>query len=238
MTEPGWRVEPVAGMERWIDRANRHVDTALASPEPGQLRQGGTWYVGLDLLPNDADGALDGVPLPLRSLGPLHRGQVSVVRPGYPRRDPQDSEGAHRFRMNRDAAHLDGLLPIGPDRRRMLREPHAFILGIPLTAARPGQSPLVVYEGSHAIISAHLGPVLRHAPVEAWPTRDLTEVYVAARQEVFERCRRVEVSAEPGQVIRLHRHLIHGIAPWTGPDGPARRIAYFRPLVENWTDWL
>jgi hypothetical protein len=49
---------------------------------------------------------------------PLHRAQVSVTYPGYPAPDPEESDAAHRFRRDRDAAHLDGLLPVGPEKRR------------------------------------------------------------------------------------------------------------------------
>jgi hypothetical protein len=83
---------------------------------------------------------------------PLHPAQVSVTYPGYPRQDPGESDAAHRFRRDRDAAHLDGLLPVGPEKRRFLRETHAFILGIAVTEASEGAAPLVVWEGSHRMI--------------------------------------------------------------------------------------
>ena len=106
------------------------------------LRLGGTWDVGLEGLANDKTGAVGGVPLQGAAIAlarrlygdlPLHRAQVSTVLPGYPRPSEDESSAAFAYRRDRDSAHVDGLLPIGPDRRRQLREPHAYILGLPLT---------------------------------------------------------------------------------------------------------
>lgn len=114
---------------------------------------------GVDALENAEDGSVAGVPFPeslsnvlhelLLTPSHWHKAQVSAVLPGYPQQGGEETEGAARFRLRRDAAHLDGLLPVGPDRRRKLREPHGFILGIPLTEASPDASPLVAWEGSH-----------------------------------------------------------------------------------------
>ena len=109
------------------------------------LRHGQTWFVGVDILPNTCDGAINGVPLAgpwtphLPYQVPLHKAQVSIIYPGYPKRDPQQSEANHRYRINRYAAHMDGLSPEGPNHRRFPREFHAYVLGIHLTdcAAAP-----------------------------------------------------------------------------------------------------
>ena len=82
----------------------------------------------------------------------LHRAQVSVTYPGYPRQDAGESDANYRFRRQRDAAHLDGLLPLGPDKRRHLQEPHAWRLGVALTRADADAAPLVVWDDSHAVI--------------------------------------------------------------------------------------
>lgn len=237
MTEPGYRV---FGTDPAVLRWSRAAAATLPQAPASGLRHGGTWNVGLDALPNNADGSVNGVPLvgpwPVWE-GDWHRAQVSEVFPGYPRRDPDESEVAHRYRKNRDAAHLDGLLPIGPDRRRYLKEPHAFVLGIPLTVAQ--DSPLVVWAGSHRVMQQALREVLLMEAPETWGEIDLTEVYHAARRTVFEACERIELPMVPGQSVWLHRHLVHGVAPWKGSmDAPPRRIAYFRPLLSSVADWL
>lgn len=197
------------------------------------LRHGQTWFVGVDALPNDPDGSIAGTPL----AGPWtdyisppnrwHRAQLSIVYPGYPRQDEDETDANHRYRITRKAAHVDGLLPIGPKRRRYLREPHAFILGLPLNVS--DASPLVVWPGSQFI----MGAALRQAIGAADPTQvDITEAYHAARRSVFERITPITVSAQPGQSILLHRHLLHGVDVWhpaatAPPEG--RMITYFRP---------
>ncbi|WP_316013230.1 hypothetical protein, partial [Roseobacter sp. HKCCA0434] len=168
---------------------------------------------------------------------PLDRAQLSAVLPGYPGRDPGESDAAHRFRRERDAAHLDGLLPEGPGRRRHLREIHAYILGIALTHHEPDAAPFVIWEGSHEVIRAMLRAHLPHDPAD-WGAVDLTEPYQAARREVFETCRRVELPAAFGTGYVAHRLSIHGTAPWRAGDAPQRLIAYFRPDAPDPLDWL
>ena len=213
------------------------------------LRCGGTWFAGVDLLPNEADGTIEGVPLAGAPLGVIdafglrpktwHRAQVSVVYPGYPQPMDGESEAAARYRIKRDAAHVDGILPIGPDRRRKLREPHAFILGLPLNQTAATAAPLVAWRGSHRIIGAAFADILSSHPAAKWPDIDLTEVYQNARRRCFEHCERVLLPAQPGMSTLLHRHTLHGVSPWAAPDtSPDRMIAYFRPQLADVTDWL
>ncbi|WP_347403039.1 hypothetical protein [Roseicyclus salinarum] len=250
----GWQVFPAEpAVADWLDAAGPAALAASRDPALLQawLRQGGTWFVGVDALANGPDGRVDGGP-PLAGAAlaaaravaghlPLHRGQVSVTWPGYPARDPGESEAAHRFRRDRDAAHLDGLLPVGPRKRRHLREMHAFILGIAVTGAGPEAAPLVVREGSHHLIRAAFADAFRDSSPEDWPGIDMTEVYGAARREVFERCPRRLVPLRAGEGVLVHRHAIHGVAPWAegapAPDG-GRAIVYFRPEVSRPLDWL
>ncbi len=216
------------------------------------LRCSGTWFVGVDALPNDAQGAVgDGPPLsgaavdfiksvPAYDL-PLHRAQVSVCYPGYPQRSPDETEKAFQYRLKRDAAHVDGLLPEGPERRRYLKEPHAYILGLSLSMADPGASPLVVWDGSHVIMRQAFAAAFENVATEDWPDVDVTDLYQAARREAFESCARIELASAPGEALLLHRHLLHGVAPWrenatAGADG--RMIAYFRPEFTSLSDWL
>ena len=241
----GWRrIGPDPAIARWAAAALPLARAALAATDQ-PLRCGGTWAVGLDLLPNAADGAVAGVPLPWASFGlvpePLHKAQLSTTFPGYPQPSAEESETAFRFRLTRDAAHLDGLLPIGPALQRMVKEPHGWILGLPLTLADPGASPLVVWEGSHDILRAALRQALAPHPPASWGEVDLTEAYGEARRAVFRDCRRVELPARPGEAMLLHRLTLHGVAPWApgaqaAPEG--RIIAYFRPQLPDVASWL
>jgi len=243
------------GVRDWADHARRAGRTALNDPRLAHWHVcQGTWFVGVDALDNDAVGRVAGsgplggpavqfITAHLGGMPALHKGQVSVVWPGYPR--PRDGEDgpSFRYRLKRDAAHLDGVKPVGPDRRRRIEEPHAFILGLPLTKTDPGAAPLVVWEGSHRIMRRALTAALTgHDPSE-WGQVDVTEAYTQARREVFETCPRVVVHALPGEAYLLHRLVLHGVAPWeeganAGPDG--RMIAYFRPPlsggVRQWLD--
>lgn len=254
MMRDGWLTLPAdPALAPWLAAALPQARAAVA--DPVQRARGldceETWFVGVDALANDADGAVDGVPLEGEARShadalfgrlPLHRGQVSVVWPGYPRPRRNESEAAFRYRIKRDAAHLDGLLAEGPQRQRFIREPHAWILGLPLTAHPAGASPLVVWRGSHHILRrALLRRCAEHAP-ESWADLDVTSAYTAARAEVFDTCERVELHAIPGQAYLLHRQILHGVAPWAagvdvGPDG--RMIAYFRPVLPGGAaQWL
>jgi hypothetical protein len=165
-----------------------------------------------------------------------------VIYPGYPKPHTGETEAATRFRRDRDAAHVDGLLPIGPERHRMLREPHAFVLGLPMTQTDTGASPLVIWEGSHEVIRRALKTRLDPIPPQDWPNTDLTEAYTTARRAAFATCKRVCVHANPGEAYLVHRLALHGVAPWqTGANAPpeGRIIAYFRPeLIGAMTDWL
>jgi hypothetical protein len=241
----GWRhIGPHPALAEWAGAARDLAVRALAaSGEP--VRCGGTWAVGLDLLDNAEDGSVSGVALPWQVLGlgpePLHKAQLSAIYPGYPQPSDAESAAAYGFRLRRDAAHLDGLLPIGPARARMVKEPHGWILGLPLTDCSPDAAPLVVWEGSHLVMREALLTALSGRAPDTWGEVDLTAAYTAARAQVFETCRRVELPARPGEATLLHRHILHGVAPWRpGAKAPpeGRIIAYFRPLMASVQDWL
>lgn len=240
----GWRRVVSGRIAAWAAAAAGPARAAVARGGAAGWRCGGTWFVGLDALPNGPDGAMGGVEFPWRDLGlapvPLHPGQLSVTRAGYPRPSEEEGEAAYRFRLQRDAAHLDGVLPVGPGKRRMVKEPHGWILGLPLNRAGAGAAPLVVWEGSHLVMGAALRAAFAgvRGPLE---DHDITEVYQAARRQVFETCRRVELPGTPGEAVVLHRHLIHGVAPWAEgaeAEGPGRMVAYFRPVMASVAAWL
>jgi hypothetical protein len=243
MVDPGWqRIGPHQGILAWVAAA-RHaaLDTLATTTEA--WRCGGTWFVGVNALPNEADGAINGTPFPWNALPlspePLHRAQLSVIRPGYPPPSAEETPAAFAFRRDRDAAHLDGLLPIGPDKRRMVKEPHAWILGLPLNDTTA--SPLTVWEGSHDLIRAALLKALAPHPPETWGEIDITEPYQLARREIFATCRRIELPARPGEATLLHRLTLHGVAAWKPQDKAppeGRMIAYLRPELPSVKDWL
>ena len=243
MVGQGWQcIGPHPAIAAWADAARRSALDIFANTTES-WRCGGTWFVGVDALPNAPDGAINGAPFPWDALPlrpePLHHAQLSVIRPGYPQPSADESPAAFAFRRDRDAAHLDGLLPTGPDKRRMVKEPHAWILGLPLNDTPA--SPLTVWDGSHELIRAALLGALRPHPPETWGEVDITEAYQAARREVFATCRRIELPARPGEATLLHRLMLHGVAPWKqGDTAPpeGRMIAYLRPLLPTVAAWL
>ncbi len=231
------------GIARWAAAAEP-IARRIVQESPEPWRCGGTWFVGLDALPNAANGAIDGVELPWNDIGlhsvPVHPAQISVTREGYPQRDTGESETAFSFRLLRDAAHLDGLLPIGPQKRRMVKEPHDWILGLPLNDVSTDAAPLVVWEGSHRVMGEALRKAFAGQAVDL-ENVDITEAYQAARKRVFDTCARVELPGRPGEAVILHRHMIHGVAPWhegATAGEPGRMVAYFRPLLPSVADWL
>jgi hypothetical protein len=249
LLDTGWALFPAERAVRdWTTEARAAALARIA--EPAQRAQwlqcGGTWFVGVDTLPNDTRGrvgasdpvggaALDAAQALYGAL-PLHPAQVSVTYPGYPRPRAGESEAAYRYRLTRDAAHVDGLLPVGTARRRKLHERHAYILGLPLTETDARASPLVVWEGSHHIMRRAFETALGGTAPQDWDATDLTEVYTAARREAFDTCRRVIVHGPPGTACLVHRLALHGVAPWQdGASAPpeGRMVAYFRPQFED-----
>jgi len=208
----------------------------------------GTWFVGVDVLPSNETGKIGGIPLRgdvVKSLShistkPLHRAQLSVIFEGYPKPRKGESPAAFKYRLERDAAHVDGLLPIGQARRRMLKEAHAYILGLPLNVTSMGASPLVVWEGSHIIMAESFQKELDGIDPAIFHKIDLTDTYHAARRHIFQTCKRVEVHAGPGESFVIHRLALHGIAPWVekvaGPK-EGRMVAYLRPELKNISLW-
>ena len=230
----------------WAEAVRPIAAATLHDPELRSrwLRCGGTWFAGVDALPNDGSGAV-----PERHVPPLagvavefigsvlglagiawDKAQVSICFPGYPQPWDGESESAFRFRRDRDAAHVDGLRRPEPGRRRKLAETHGFILGIPLTETRPDAAPFTVYEGSHEVMRRALRARLEGIASADWADEDVTEAYVAARREALRTCPRVPLHGRPGQAYLAHRLVLHGTAPWgsSSETGP-RMIAYFRP---------
>lgn len=226
---------------RWAQAAYDQTINLLSDPKvlDQQLRHQRTWFVGVDTLHNDQDGRVNDTPLSgpwtLPKLS-LHRAQISIVYPGYPMKDRDESEANHRYRTRRRAAHVDGLLPIGGNKRRYAKEPHAYILGLPLNAV--SAAPTVVWKGSHHILKQALSAAIGdHDPTGV----DITEAYHQARQEVFNTCEMIAINCAPGQSFVLDRFALHGTEPWAAsipPEKDGRIIAFFRPEFPNPKDWL
>lgn len=254
LSQLGWCKFPKeAALTDWVQSVRGLAAQLIQDPDhrADWLRCGGTWFAGVNLLPNDQEGRVrtgpalrgDAIEFITKRFGPQQwdRAQLSVIYPGYPRKMAEETEAAFRFRLKRDAAHVDGLLPMGPARRRHLQEPHAFVLGLPLVETSANTSPMVVWEGSHHRMRAAFRSVLEDVPPDRWTEIDLTEIYQHTRKICFETCRRVSVSAKPGEAYVIDRLALHGVAPWkdsaTAPN-EGRVIAYFRPELRSIASWL
>ncbi|MFT5504869.1 MAG: hypothetical protein ACI8XC_002586 [Gammaproteobacteria bacterium] len=238
----------------WVKSALPVARDAVRSPVNSKwLRCGETWFAGVNVLPNDTKAAVPAGPeLSGKAVNFVHNklklnqfewdnGQISVCYPGYPRPMAQESESAFQYRRDKCAAHLDGLLPEGPDRRRHLREFHGFILAIPLVEFSLDAAPFVVWEKSHEQVRAAFRDRFKGIDPEDWGEEDVTETYHVLRRQIFEQCRSVEIAPRPGQSFLVHRLALHGVSPWrsgavAGSDG--RMICYFRPEMGNAVDWL
>lgn len=253
----GWvRVPYDPALAEWV-RAVQPIAVELmndADLKAAWLRCDGTWFAGVNILPNDRSGAISPQSVPalqgeavdlaqeITGQGEISwdRAQISVCYPGYPRQADGESDAAFVFRRNRDAAHVDGVLPKLPGKRRALGEAHGFVLGVPLTETSAEAAPLVVYEGSHELMRAAFLERLEGIAPERWTDEDITDTYVGARRKAFETCQRVPVHARPGEAYMLHRLALHGMAPWGDNGGQdPRMIAYFRPELWPGTapDW-
>lgn len=254
--ERGWSfitVDPE--LLTWLDTAEEAARRAVADPAHSQWRRcGGTWFAGVNALENDVAGTVAGGP-PLQGAAirfaeklvgerfDWDRAQVSVCYPGYPKQGAGEGDGesdaAFAYRRDWDAAHVDGLLPVGPARRRFLREHHRFILGLPTGPADAGASPLVVWEGSHRIVRETFAKTFGDTSPATWRDLDVTEVYHAVRRRIFAECRRVTVTAGRGESYLVHRLALHGIAPWgAGATADERMVIYFRPESGDPAAWL
>ncbi|MCP4187833.1 MAG: hypothetical protein GY763_09570 [Gammaproteobacteria bacterium] len=253
--EKGWcRFDYDQRIADWVDAALPEAHKAIASPDNAKwLRCGGTWFVGVNVLPNDGDGVVksgpvlqgDVVDFIHETLMPApvkwDAGQVSTVYPGYPQPMESESEKAFQFRYQHDAAHVDGLLPEGPERRRHLREFHGFILGIPMVEYSEENSACAVWGGSHEKIRSALETRFAGIATSQWPDQDITDSYQSVRRQIFDECRRVPVVARPGEAYLMHRLLLHGISPWRQNENNSvdqRMICYLRPELNSAEDWV
>ncbi len=114
----------------WVRTALAPARETLHSEQHARWhRYQNTWFAGVNAMPNDGQGAVAGSgPLRGRAVEFIEAelglrdftwdaAQVSVCYPGYPQPMEGESSAKTRFRLDRDAAHVDGLLPLGADRR-------------------------------------------------------------------------------------------------------------------------
>ncbi|MEM7439018.1 MAG: hypothetical protein AAF393_05410 [Pseudomonadota bacterium] len=232
---------------RWAEAALAPALQVARDPgaQADWLRCDGTWFVGVHSLPNGADGSVGGAPLAgeavdfAKTLVPepftWDKAQVSICYRGYPKPWDGETEAAARYRRNRDAAHIDGLHRTPPDNRRTLGEYHQFLLGVPLNDPPAEAAPFVVWEGSHHLIRQAFETAFDGVAPEDWHNVNATDIYQATRRRIFDECPRIEVPVRLGEATIVHRHALHGMAPWADElEGPAegRIIAYFRPEAE------
>ena len=91
----------------WSTATLLKARTAVADPKNANWPQcEGTWFVGIDVLPDDAQGriwaplqgaAVDFIRHHIGPIPPLHAGQLSVVYPGYPKPHAGETETAFRY---------------------------------------------------------------------------------------------------------------------------------------------
>ncbi len=238
----GFGYDPV--MQAWARACMPLARCLMHNPDHDHWwRCARTWFAGVNILPNAADGSVMASAVPAlageavsfirQSLGytdvSFDAAQISVVTHGYPKQGEEETDAAYRYRLNRFAAHVDGLERIMPGRRRRLSETHGFLLGIPLADATAEQGAFVVWEGSHEVMRAAFRECFSGIPPQNWRDQDITEVYTQARSRVFDSCDFVRIAPGLGHSYVMHPLTVHGVAPWQGPEAAPRAVAYFRP---------
>jgi hypothetical protein len=73
-----------------------------------------------------------------------------------------------------------------------------------------------------------------------WVDMDIREVYLETRKRIFKKCKRRILHANLGESYMVHRLCLHGISPWdfkTKNFNEGRKIAYFRPELQDFSCW-
>ena len=252
----------------WVNVAKKKVFNRYNSGDFGwnNFRCGNTWFVGVNFLGNDKTASLNGAcfeGIPVTEIKSYFghnikywdEAQVSICWPNYPLQSDNETHNAFNFRVNRYAAHVDGILPFGREKRRFLKDPHAFIFGIPITYCDYKTAPVVVWEGSHLIMREAFKRTYNASDSKNWDKIDVTNVYQKARSRVFETCQMKRLYVNLGESYLIDRLAVHGIAPWE-PREPkkngvstkdiknqpeiknGRAVIYFRPSFDITSDWI
>ena len=252
---------------RWIEAAKANILYKFGKRKytKRDFRSGNTWFIGTNFLDNGSDGNINGVSMSSGLWSQISGkfgqgveywdpGQVSIFWQGYPKNDSRETEKAFKYRLNKYASHVDGLLPIGPKKRRFAKEYHAFILGLPVINSMAGSAPLVVWEGSHIIFRDLFRRLYNRVSETELRNLDITEMYQKCRTKVFSTCPIRKIFSDHNQPYVLDRHLLHGVVQWKTNkmhsskkcpnDGiqfdplSGRIVIYFRPSYKSPMDWL
>ncbi len=240
----------------WLESIQTVVGQAIAAPQNQHWwRYQGTWFVGVNVLPNDGRGRVNAGPTLTGAaanflakylkadLGAFDKAQLSIVRAGYPQADKHETKAALAYRRDRDAAHIDGLLKDAVAAGRYAREYHHYLWAIALHDGSLCTSPLVVWRGSHRLIQDSFRRFFADKDIESISQYDVSECYAATRKQVFEQCERVALPLQRGQSVVAHRFLLHGTAPWSRSQRgikqtDARGLCFFRPELKDLHRWL
>lgn len=247
----------------WLDSLQKNCDIDSLYPRHDYhhlWRCDGTWFVGVDTIPNDHHGIvrqslpLDGsiidfIKQHLWQRPQWHRGQLSVCFPEYPKKGDEDTLKSWQFRIKHHAAHCDGIHGIGKftndqKKSRFLKEHHRFILAIPLDNITQHNAPMMLWQESHRLIQKMLCDVFANMLTCEWQNYDITKIYQHCRRHILETITPIAMTANYGDAYLLHRHLLHGIKSWDRANHEAkiRRIIYFRPSYhhdsKSMHDWL
>ena len=252
---------------RWIEATKENIRYKFWQKEyeDSEFRSGSTWFAGINFLDNEARGDVNGVSFSPRLWSQIignfgvginywDTAQVSICWEGYPKKDPAETEKAFKYRLEKYASHVDGLIPIGSARRRFAKEFHAFILGIPIINSGVNSAPLMVWEGSHKIFRTMFRKVYSGLSESEISDLDVTDIYQKYRRKAFSTCPVRKVFSNNNQPYILDRHLLHGVGPWNaGICDPlllhrdnlfrldpmfGRIVVYFRPTYKNLLDWI
>ena len=163
---------------QWSQSLLTPARQAMATPEHQHWwHHQNTWFVGVNALPNNPHGQvakgkammswLQGLLETYCLHAPLNldKGQISTCHMGYPQQDQDEPNQNYYFRKHFYAAHMDGLIPEGKQRRRYLKEYHSFILGVPLTEHDAQAAPLMVWPNSHQRLQTWLLNEFANIPV-------------------------------------------------------------------------
>ena len=251
----GWlKFEFDDSLKSWVNASLQSARDAVHRPDNQHWwRYQGTWFVGVNSLDNDRFGKVQGgIHLQGKAaeflsnnlgvdLSRLDQAQVSVCLPGYPKSSNTESRAANSYRLNKDAAHLDGVLKQAATAERYVQEPHDYILAIPMSDFSSDTAPFVVWEGSHNIVRSTFKQFFENSASENWSQVAITSCYQQVRRQIFSECERKQLIMKPGEAFLVHRLMLHGTGPWKtnarcGPDG--RMICFFRPSSLSIEEWL